>query len=62
LRDRINFSGDSTSLRNTAKELGFLWKTRNSRVVLIEKHDVRCVRVSYLTALNMYREEGRSIV
>jgi hypothetical protein len=45
------------------KELGFLWKkTRNNRVILIEKHDVRCMRVSNLTALNKYREEGRIIV
>jgi hypothetical protein len=45
------------------KELGFLWKkTRNSRVVLIEKHDVRFMRVSHLTALNKYREEGRPTV
>jgi hypothetical protein len=42
LRYRIDFKGGSTSLRNVVKELGFLWKkTRNSRVVLIEKHDVR---------------------
>jgi hypothetical protein len=62
-RNRINFNGGITSLRNIVKELGFLWKkTRNNRVVLIEKHDVRCMRVSYLTALNKYREEGRPIV
>jgi hypothetical protein len=30
-------------------------------VVLIEKHDVRCTRGSYLTAPNKYREEGRPI-
>jgi hypothetical protein len=42
---RINFKGGSTSSRNIVKELGFLWKkTRNNRVVLIEKHDVRCMR------------------
>jgi hypothetical protein len=58
LRDRINFNGGSTSLRNIVKELGFLRKkTRNNRVVLIEKHDLRCMRVSYLTALNKYRED-----
>jgi hypothetical protein len=63
LRDRINFKGGITSLRNIVKEFGFLWKkTRNSRVVLIEKHDVRYMRVSYFTALNQYREEVRSIV
>jgi hypothetical protein len=59
LRDRINFNGGSTSLRNIVKELGFLWKKmKNNRVVLIKKHDMRCMRVSYLTALNKYREEG----
>jgi hypothetical protein len=59
LRDRINFNDGSTSLRNIVKELGFQWKkTRNNRVVLIEKHDVRCMQVSCLTDLNKYREEG----
>jgi hypothetical protein len=44
LRDRINFNSGSTSLRNNVKELGFLWKkTRNNRVVLIEKHDLRYI-------------------
>jgi hypothetical protein len=61
LRDRDNFNGGSISLRNIVKEPGFLWKTRNNRVVLIEKHDMRCMRVSHLTALNKYRE-GRPIV
>jgi hypothetical protein len=61
-RDRIHFNGGSTTLRNIVKELGFLWKkTRNNKVALIKKHDVRCMRVSYLTALNKYRE-GRPIV
>jgi hypothetical protein len=27
-----------------------------------KKHDVRCMRVAYLTALNKYREEGHPIV
>jgi hypothetical protein len=63
LRNRINFKGGSTSLRNIVKELEFQWKkTRNNRVVLIKKHDVRCMRVLYLTALNKYREQGRPIV
>jgi hypothetical protein len=46
LNDRINFKGSSTSLRNIVKELGFLWK--KNRMVLIEKHDVRCMRVIVL--------------
>jgi hypothetical protein len=63
LRNRIHFKGGSTALRNIVKELGFLWrKTRNNRAVLIEKHDVRRMRVSYLAALNKYREDGRPIV
>jgi hypothetical protein len=46
LNDRTNFKGGSTSLRNIVKELGFLWKTRNNRVVLIEKHDERCRKLN----------------
>jgi hypothetical protein len=46
LRDRINFKGGSTSLRNIMKEFGFLWKkTRNNRVALIEKHDARFLQI-----------------
>jgi hypothetical protein len=44
LRGRINFKGSSTGLGNIEKELGFqLKKMRNNRVVLIEKHNVRCM-------------------
>jgi hypothetical protein len=51
LNDRINFKGGSTRLRNIMKELGFLWKkTISKRMVLIEKHDVRCMRVIVLHA------------
>jgi hypothetical protein len=42
LRDRINSKAGSTSLRNIVTELGFQWKM-NSRVVLMEKHDIRCM-------------------
>jgi transposase len=63
LGNRINFKCGTTSLRNIVKELGFRWKKmRNNREVLIKQHDVRCMRVSFLTALNKYREEGRPIV
>jgi hypothetical protein len=44
LRERIHFDGCSACLRNTVKELGFLWKKmRNNTVGLIEKHDVRII-------------------
>jgi hypothetical protein len=35
---------------------------RKNRVLLIKKHDVRCVRVSHIIDLNKYREEGRPTV
>ena len=43
------------------KWLGFQW-FRSSRTVLIVKHDIRYVQVSYLTALEKYQEEGHQIV
>jgi hypothetical protein len=42
LRDRINLKGSCNGLRNTVKELGFQQRT-NNRVVIIRKHDVRCM-------------------
>jgi transposase len=55
LRERINFKGGSSSLRNIVKELGFLLKkTRNNRVVAIEKHDVRCMREAAVVSFPTY--------
>jgi hypothetical protein len=46
LWDRINFKGGSARLRNTAKKLGFLWKTQNNMMVLTEKHKVRRMQIT----------------
>jgi hypothetical protein len=51
LRDRFNIKSSSTRLRNTVKELGSQWKkTGNSAVVLIKKHNVRCMQIIILHA------------
>ena len=47
---------------------GELWKGLDfigfgsSMIVFVEEHDIRCVQVSYLTALEKYQEEGHQIV
>jgi hypothetical protein len=58
--DRVNFKGCRPSLRRIMKGLGFQW-FRSSRIVLIEKHDIRCMQVSYLTTIKKY-QEGHQIV
>jgi hypothetical protein len=56
LRDEINFKGSRNSSWAIVKGLGFQWKkTRYNRMV-IKKHDIRYMQVSYLTALKNYRE------
>jgi hypothetical protein len=42
--------------------LDFDGRRQNGRIVLIKNNDVRCMQVSYLTALNKYREEGCPVV
>jgi len=34
----------------------------DNRKVIVERHDIRSLRVKYLRAIRAYREEGRSIV
>ena len=63
LEDKIGFKGGSTSLKVILRNMGYKWrKTRNNRAALVEKHDIRAMRVSYLRAIQKYRKEGRPII
>ena len=43
--------------------LYYRWKnTYDNRKFIVERHDIRSLRVQYLRAIRAYREEGRPIV
>jgi len=52
-----------TSLRLVLRKMGFRWKkTSDNRKFIMERHDIRSLRVKYLRAIRAYREEVRPIV
>lgn len=63
LKEDINFNGSERSLRRILHNLGFRWKkTENNRKVLIEKSNIRLLRIEFLKTLIKYRQEGRPII
>lgn len=63
LKEDINFNGSERSLRRILHNLGFRWKrTDNNRKVLIEKSNIRLLRIEFLEQIRKYREQGRPIV
>lgn len=63
LSDDIDFQGSYTSLRRILKKLGFRWRrTQNNRKVLIEKMDIRALRIKYLQKMRIFRSQNRPIV
>lgn len=63
LKEDLNYEGGKTSLRKILRNLGFRWrKTKTNRKILIEKHDIRETRISFLRNIAKYRKEGRPIV
>jgi hypothetical protein len=63
LRESIGYKGQASSLLKIFKELGFRRRRmRDNRRILIEKQDVRCVRVAFLRAITKFRRDGRVTV
>lgn len=63
LKEDIDFNCSERSLRRILNSLGFRWKrTENNRSLLIEKSNIRLLRIEYLQKVNKYREEGRPII
>jgi hypothetical protein len=63
LKERINFVGGKWALLKILKRLGFRWrKSNNNRKVLIEKSEIREMRLKYLRSLEKYRKEGRPVI
>ncbi|GLV31415.1 hypothetical protein CBL_21198, partial [Carabus blaptoides fortunei] len=58
-----DYDGHKSSLRIVMRELGFRFrKTRTNRTLLVEKHDVRLLRLNYLRKIREYRNADRPIV
>ena len=56
LRERINYNGSVSSLRQIIRQMGFRWKrAENNRKLLIEKHDIINLRVDFIRKIQQYR-------
>jgi transposase len=63
MQEATDFRGGVTSMKKILKQIGFQWKkTENNRKLLVERLDIREKRISYLTQIKRYREEGRPVV
>lgn len=63
LKTEINYPGGVTTLRKEVALLGFKWKrTEDNRRILMEKHQIRYLRILFLIKIAEYRAQGRPIV
>ena len=57
------YRGCVDTLRKELHTMGFKWvKTKSDRKLLMERHDIRQMRLNYLRTILRYREENRNIV
>ena len=63
INDRLGTDFCQQTLLKIIKNLGFRWvKSVDNRKVLMERHDIRLLRINFLRKMRRYRREGRSIV
>ncbi|KAG8275842.1 hypothetical protein J6590_077614 [Homalodisca vitripennis] len=63
MKERIQYQGSVSSLRKIILDLGFKWKrAENNRKLLVEKSDIRNMRLNYLRNIQELREAGHNIV
>ena len=63
LADAIEYNGSISSLRKDIRKIGFRWrKTRTNRKLLMEKSDIRQLRLNFLRSMKAYRLENRPII
>lgn len=63
IREDLDIHISETSLRRVLKKLQFRWrKTQNNRKVLVEKMEIRTLRVKYLRQIKYFRSQNRPIV
>jgi transposase len=57
------YQGSHESVRKEMRKIGFRWKKmRNNRNILIEKHEIRHLRIEFLKKMRSYRAEERPII
>jgi protein-arginine kinase len=63
IKDDLGIVASETSLRRNLKKMGFKWrKTENNRKILIEKMEIRALRIKYLNKIQYFRIQQRPIV
>lgn len=63
LQQEYEWTGSRSSLCKVIKEIGFKFrKTRDNRAILIERDDIRLLRIKYLERIKYYRSLGKPIV
>ena len=63
LLEEYEWTGSTTSVYRIIKDLGFKWKkTRDNRLLLIERNDIRALRIKYLEKIKYFRNQGYPIV
>lgn len=59
LKTEINYPVSIWSLRTEVSLLGFKWKrTEDNRKILMEKHEIRYIRINFLIKISEYRIRG----
>jgi hypothetical protein len=63
IKDDLGIVASETSLRRILKKMGFKWrKTENNRKILIEKMEIRALRIKYLNKIQYFRTQQRVCV
>lgn len=63
MQAELEWEGSNTSLRRILTDLGFKFRcTQNNRKVLLERLDIRALRIDYLQKIKHFRDTNRPIV
>lgn len=59
----LGWSGSLASAKTVVRNLGFRWRnTVDNRQLLVEKSDIRALRISYIQEIRFFRGQGRPVV
>lgn len=62
-KDDFLYSGCKDSLRKEMHQLGFRWKKfKNNRSLLIERPEIRFLRINFLRKISQYRKDNRPLI
>lgn len=63
LKSDIDYKFGISTLRKQIQKLGFKWKkTEDNRKILMERHNIRLLRINYLIKIAEYRSKDRPLV